>query len=72
MRPSEFAVIIQVHELTLLGTKGKLEKIGGVECYVATPSVDYPKDKVLLYLSDVFGVSLVNSQVLCQPLFLSK
>ena len=34
---------------------GKWEKIGGVETYVATPTVDYPKDKAILFLPDVFG-----------------
>ncbi|KDQ50689.1 hypothetical protein JAAARDRAFT_41769 [Jaapia argillacea MUCL 33604] len=44
--------------------EGKLEAIGGVECYVATPSVDYPKDKVVLILPDVFGHVLINTQLL--------
>jgi hypothetical protein len=43
---------------------GKIEKIGGVESYVATPEVDYPKDKVVLFLPDVFGHKLVNAQLL--------
>lgn len=45
-------------------TEGKFEKVGGVECYIATPSVEYPKDKVLLYLVDIFGVELPNHQLL--------
>ncbi|OCH96371.1 alpha/beta-hydrolase [Obba rivulosa] len=44
--------------------EGKLEKIGGIECYVGTPTVDYPKDKVVLFLTDVFGLSLVNNKLL--------
>ncbi|KAJ7065401.1 dienelactone hydrolase endo-1,3,1,4-beta-D-glucanase [Mycena amicta] len=44
--------------------QGKIEKIGGVECYIATPSVDYPKHKVVLFLTDVFGLPLPNSQLL--------
>ncbi|EPQ56721.1 dienelactone hydrolase endo-1,3,1,4-beta-D-glucanase [Gloeophyllum trabeum ATCC 11539] len=44
--------------------EGKIEKIGGVDCYVATPTVDYPKNKVLLFLTDVFGITLTNSQLL--------
>ncbi|KAK7060048.1 dienelactone hydrolase endo-1,3,1,4-beta-D-glucanase [Favolaschia claudopus] len=44
--------------------EGKIETIGGVECYVATPTVDYPKDKVVLYLTDVFGLNLVNNKLL--------
>ena len=42
---------------------GKWEKIGGVDCYVATPTVDYPKDKVLLYIPDLFGPQLNNAKV---------
>jgi hypothetical protein len=37
--------------------------IGGIECYVATPTVDYPKDKVLLFLTDVYGHIFHNAQV---------
>ncbi|KAL6301014.1 alpha/beta-hydrolase [Sparassis latifolia] len=44
--------------------EGKIEQIGGVECYVATPSVDYPRDKVILFLSDVFGIPLLNNRLL--------
>ncbi|KDQ50688.1 hypothetical protein JAAARDRAFT_211518 [Jaapia argillacea MUCL 33604] len=43
---------------------GKLETIGGVECYVATPTVSYPTDKVVLFLPDIFGHSLINAQLL--------
>ncbi|KIY65818.1 alpha/beta-hydrolase [Cylindrobasidium torrendii FP15055 ss-10] len=43
---------------------GKIEIIGGIESYVATPKGDYPKDKVLLYLSDIFGIPLVNNKLL--------
>ncbi|EAU90115.1 dienelactone hydrolase [Coprinopsis cinerea okayama7 len=41
---------------------GKWETIGGVQSYVATPEGDYPKDKVILYLADVFGPQLPNAQ----------
>jgi hypothetical protein len=37
--------------------------IGGVACYIATPTVDYPKDKVILFLPDVFGIQLINAKV---------
>ena len=47
---------------------GKIEKINGVDAYIATPEQDYPKDKVLLFLTDIFGMQLVNSQVRC-PIF---
>ncbi|KAG2040097.1 hypothetical protein BDR03DRAFT_171801 [Suillus americanus] len=42
---------------------GTLETIHGVTCYVATPTVDYPKDKVILFLPDVFGIELFNAKV---------
>jgi len=45
-------------------SKGKWEKIGGVDCYVATPTVDYPKDKAILFLPDVFGPQLINEQLM--------
>ncbi|KAG6825847.1 hypothetical protein H0H92_002195 [Tricholoma furcatifolium] len=44
--------------------QGKWEDINGVNCYVATPSVEYPKDKVILFLTDVFGPQLINNQLL--------
>jgi len=43
---------------------GKFEKISGVDCYVATPTGDYAKDKVVLFITDVFGPQLVNAQLL--------
>jgi hypothetical protein len=43
---------------------GKWELIGGVNSYVATPTVDYPKHKAILFLTDVFGPQLVNAQLL--------
>ncbi|KAI0369103.1 hypothetical protein BV20DRAFT_1053402 [Pilatotrama ljubarskyi] len=42
--------------------EGNIQQIGGVECYVSTPAGDYPKDKVVLFLSDVFGIPLVNNK----------
>ncbi|KDR67622.1 hypothetical protein GALMADRAFT_257847 [Galerina marginata CBS 339.88] len=50
-----------IHEGT---PKGKFEKIGGVDTYVATPTVDYPKDKAILFLTDVFGPQLINAQLM--------
>ncbi|KAH9933391.1 alpha/beta-hydrolase [Fomitopsis serialis] len=44
--------------------EGKFEEFGGVRCYVATPTVDYPKDKAILYLTDIFGIDLPNHQLL--------
>lgn len=49
------------HEGTL---EGKWEKLGGVDSYVATPTIDYPKDKVLLFLPDAYGPGFLNAQLL--------
>jgi len=51
----------------ILISSGKLETIAGVPCYVATPTIDYPKDKVVLFLPDVFGIELINAQVRSIP-----
>jgi len=51
--------------VTYEGTpKGKWEKIGGVDCYVGTPTIEYPKDKAILYLADIFGPQFINAQLL--------
>ena len=42
---------------------GKMEQIAGIECYVATPEGDYPKDKVVLLLTNIFGIELINNRV---------
>ncbi|KAJ7153879.1 hypothetical protein C8R43DRAFT_1186696 [Mycena crocata] len=44
--------------------EGTIETIGGIECYVATPTVDYPTDKAILFITDVFGIPLLNNQLL--------
>lgn len=44
--------------------EGKIEEIAGVKCYIATPSGEYDKNKVILYLPDVFGMPLVNAQLM--------
>lgn len=49
--------------LLLIHSAGKFEKIGGFNCYVATPTGDYPKDIVVLFLTDVFGLALNNNLV---------
>ncbi|KAF9067238.1 alpha/beta-hydrolase [Rhodocollybia butyracea] len=52
------------HEGTV---KGKWEQIGGIDCYVGIPSdhgIEYPKDKALLFLADVYGMQFVNNQLL--------
>ncbi|KAF9013563.1 hypothetical protein BDZ89DRAFT_1077074 [Hymenopellis radicata] len=60
-RPVTLSFAGVVHEGT---PTGKLEVIGGVECYTATPEGDYAKDKVVLYLCDAMGLSLVNNKLL--------
>ncbi|KAF8878881.1 dienelactone hydrolase endo-1,3,1,4-beta-D-glucanase [Infundibulicybe gibba] len=49
------------HEGTAEGT---WETINGVNCYVATPHKDYPKNKAILFLPDAFGPVLSNAQLL--------
>ena len=34
-----------------------------MESYTATPAGDYPKDKVVLFLTDIFGIPLNNNKV---------
>ena len=46
---------------------GKIEQIAGFECYVATPTTEYAKEKVILFLSDVFGLALINNKVSDPP-----
>ncbi|KAF8141932.1 alpha/beta-hydrolase [Boletus edulis] len=45
-------------------TEGKVETINGVKTYVATPTGSYAKDKAILFLPDVFGIELINAQLL--------
>lgn len=42
---------------------GQTTQYGGVETYIATPTTEYPKDKVVLFLTDVFGLKLQNNLV---------
>ncbi|KIK52828.1 hypothetical protein GYMLUDRAFT_265248 [Collybiopsis luxurians FD-317 M1] len=44
--------------------KGKWEEINGVNCYITTPTNDYPKDKAIIFLTDLFGPQLINSRLL--------
>lgn len=54
-------VIVVQHEGT---PKGKIEKIGGITCYVGTPTEECTRDGVLLCLTDAFGIDLINTQLL--------
>ena len=42
---------------------GKMEKIGGFDTYVTKPQKDYPKDKAVLLLPDIFGIQFKNCKV---------
>ncbi len=42
---------------------GQFEDIDGIDCYVATPSFDYPKDQLVLVLTNVFGAKYIKNQV---------
>ncbi|KAI0252938.1 Alpha/Beta hydrolase protein [Lactifluus subvellereus] len=46
--------------------EGTYEEINGIRTYVATPQTDYPKDKAIIYLTDVFGLELPNN-LACHP-----
>ncbi|KAF8262489.1 dienelactone hydrolase endo-1,3,1,4-beta-D-glucanase [Lactarius quietus] len=44
--------------------EGTYEVINGIKTYVATPKTDFPKDKAILYLTDVFGLELNNNRLI--------
>ncbi|GJJ11189.1 hypothetical protein Clacol_005421 [Clathrus columnatus] len=48
-----------VHDGTPRGT---IQTIGGITTYVALPSGDYDKTKAVLFLTDIFGLTLVNNK----------
>ena len=39
------------------------EEINGIKIYVATPEVNFLKDKAVIYLTDVFGLEFSNNLV---------
>jgi len=41
--------------------KGTYQGINGIKTYVVTPQSDYPKDRAILFVSDVFGFDFVNN-----------
>ena len=51
------------HSTAYIRPAGTMQTIGGIECYVATPEGDYAKHKVVLLLTDVFGIPLINNRV---------
>lgn len=55
-----------MHRVSVDFIPGKYEQIAGIECYVATPAGGYTKDKVILFLTDVFGIPFINNRV-CTP-----
>jgi len=44
--------------------EGKSDKVGGVDAYIAIPTVDYPRDAVIFFLTDAFGIHSPNNQLL--------
>ncbi|KAI5987526.1 dienelactone hydrolase family-domain-containing protein [Pisolithus albus] len=44
--------------------KGKTEALGGVPCYVGTPTAEYDQKKALILLTDIFGVTFPNNKLL--------
>ncbi|KAH9998000.1 dienelactone hydrolase endo-1,3,1,4-beta-D-glucanase [Russula vinacea] len=47
--------------------EGTYEEINGIKTYVAAPKVDHPKDKAVIYLTDIFGLELPNNLALVAP-----
>ncbi|KAG6328602.1 hypothetical protein ID866_10486 [Astraeus odoratus] len=43
---------------------GMIEFIGGVRCYVGTPSTEYANETAVLFLTDVYGIDPPNGQLL--------
>ncbi|EIM82003.1 dienelactone hydrolase [Stereum hirsutum FP-91666 SS1] len=41
--------------------EGTFETFDGIKTYIATPTSDYPKDKAIFFISDVFGHALNNN-----------
>jgi hypothetical protein len=62
-RVSLSLILYQVRQMMTPLLKGTYEEINGIKTYVATPKTDYPEDKVILYLTDVFGLELNNNCV---------
>jgi len=44
--------------------EGTYEEINGIKTYVATPKTDHPKNKAIIYVTDVFGIELPNHLLL--------
>jgi len=44
--------------------EGTYEEINGIKTYVATPKTEFPKDKAILYFTDVLGLELQNNRLL--------
>ncbi|KAJ8503367.1 hypothetical protein ONZ45_g10926 [Pleurotus djamor] len=44
--------------------EGQLTDIGGIKCYVSTPKSDFASTKAILFLSDGFGITLINNQLI--------
>ncbi|KAM0752958.1 alpha/beta-hydrolase [Meredithblackwellia eburnea MCA 4105] len=42
---------------------GQVKEINGTRAYVALPTSDYDKTKAVLFLPDIFGLELVNAQL---------
>ncbi|KAN0088788.1 hypothetical protein V8E55_005845 [Tylopilus felleus] len=49
--------------------QGRFDTVGGVGCYLATPTGEYSNEKAILFLPDVLGIELVNSRVVAVDLF---
>ncbi|KZV88967.1 alpha/beta-hydrolase [Exidia glandulosa HHB12029] len=54
-------IVVARHEGT---PAGALEIIGGVETYVSIPPGEYDRTKAVLFLTDIFGHSVLHAQLL--------
>ena len=48
--------------------KGKSETLYGKNCYVALPPSTSTSTSVIIYLTDVFGLNLINTKILADRL----
>ncbi|KAM0751405.1 hypothetical protein T439DRAFT_325541 [Meredithblackwellia eburnea MCA 4105] len=44
--------------------KGSVNEINGTKTYVSLPTGEYDKSKALLFLTDAFGIELINNKLL--------
>ncbi|EPT00987.1 hypothetical protein FOMPIDRAFT_1060100 [Fomitopsis schrenkii] len=43
---------------------GSIDRVAGVECYIAEPTGEYAREKAILFLTDAYGHKFLNNQLL--------